>query len=221
MLQAFNKGIFFCFQMQMKNLFSGITPGFIPHTSFHKGRWLLSASHPYWYYFLKRKNPNRITNKSFPDSIDEPLKELVQFLHEIGIKTTPSCSGHHFSEKNFDIIYENLEKDKEEIRNGGLKLMDIETGISYLYKNQNYRLPWSRDKFLQDAKAYQQKGIIGIRTGNRKKLKRKLLEIQVEGAEIREQEGIIFIYISENAKGENRETWRKITAEIKNIIGNV
>src|SRR5690242_20563429 len=105
-----------------------ITPALIPHEHFHKGIWLQPVDLPCWYYFMKMKNENDIKNKDFLDSVDAPLKELVSFLHQRGLKTTPSCSGHHKSAKNFEKIYDVLEKDKEEIRNEGLELKDIETG---------------------------------------------------------------------------------------------
>jgi hypothetical protein len=204
----------------MKSLRSAITPGFIPHEDFHKGKWLLPDSNPHWYYYLKKQNSNRITNRSFIESVDGPLKELVQFLQDKGIKTTPSCAGHHFSEKNFEMIYDHLEKDKDKIRNGGLKLTDIETGVGYLFKKENYRLPWTKDQFLRDAITYQQKGIIGMRLGNRKKIKERILDIKMEGVEIHEKSSIIFISVGDKAKGENREIWKKITAEIKNAFAD-
>src|SRR5204862_7330019 len=104
-----------------------ITPEFIPHEQFHKGIWLQPVNRPSWYYFMKMKSTNDIKNEDFMESVDAPLKELVSFLYQRDIKTTPSCSGHHKSEMNFEEIYDALEKDKEEIRNNGLQLKDIET----------------------------------------------------------------------------------------------
>jgi len=188
-----------------------ISPELIPHTQFHKGIWLLSSSRPHWYYFMKKCRHNKITNKYFLKSVDKPLKELVRFLHHKGIKTTPSCSGHHKGEKSFRKIYNALKKDKVQIRNGGLKLRDIETGKNYLYRDKDYMLPWNRETFLQDVLSYQKKGIIGIITGNKLKAKRKILNLKIDGATIREKNSIILI----STKEENPQVWKKITGEIK------
>jgi len=197
---------------------NGITPDFIPHTEFHTGKCLLPVNSPFWYYFIKTANNNNIVNVSFLKSVDEPLKDLVQFLHNYGIKTTPSCAGHHFSEKNFEIIYNHLEQDKYEIRTRGLKLTDIETGKIYLFKNVNYVLPWERNDFLEQAKTYQQKGIIGIRLKDHEEIKNRILHLQFEGVSIWEEDSIVFIYVNNDANGENMETWKRITFELKKLF---
>src|SRR4030095_6334738 len=108
-----------------------ITPRLIPHAAFHTGIWLLSVERPDWYYFMEKKNKNIISDKHFIKSVDKPLRKLVRFLHKRGIKTTPSCSGHHISERNLENIYDSLEKDRDQIRSTGLKLKDSETGKIY------------------------------------------------------------------------------------------
>jgi len=203
----------------MKNIHSEITPDFIPHTEFHTGKWLLAPS-SCWYYFLKTPNENIISNRHFLESVDEPLKELVDFLHSKEIQTTPSCSGHHFSEKNFELVYDCLEKDKEKIRNGGLKLTDIETKQEFLFKNADYNLPWGKEEFLNEAKSYQQKGILGIKLAVRKDEIQKILKLKFDGVKIWESDLIVFIYVNGYTTGSNRETWKLITTEIKNIIDN-
>ena len=147
-----------------------ITPNFIPHDQFHKGSWLLPIDRPNWYYFKKQKNGNTISNNDFTTSVDGPLRELVKYLHKRGIKTTPSCSGHHIHEKNFEKIYSSLKEDKRDIRNEGLVLKDCETGKIYIYMNKNYLLPWSKKIFLKIVMLYQKEGVIGIKLRNKKLL---------------------------------------------------
>jgi hypothetical protein len=195
-----------------------ITPEFVPHYEFHKGAWLQSIDNPGWYYFMKSKNPNIISNPSFLESVDEPLKELVTFLHQKGIRTTPSCSGHFKSERNLEKIYSDLEADKKQITGNGLKLKDIETGNIYLFKNKKYLIPWGRDTFITELLSYQQHGVIGMRLANEHPFKEKILKIVVEGTNIKEKDNIIFIYTNENNKGDNRETWKKITTAIINLF---
>ena len=188
-----------------------ISPDLIPHTQFHKGIWLLSPSRPHWYYFMKKATPHEVSNNDFLESVDKPLRELVKFLHHKGIKTTPSCAGHHKSEKNFEKIYDALKSDKSHIRNGGLKLKDIETGEFYLYCDKKYVLPWNRETFLHDVLSYQRNGIIGIIIGKKLKIKRRILSLNIKGVTIRDKDPIIFISTS----GDDHSIWKKITLEIK------
>lgn len=193
-----------------------ITPDFIPHNKFHTGSWLLPIKRPNWYYFTEQKNRNTISNKDFPQSVDGPLKELVKYLHKRGIKTTPSCSGHHINEKNFEKIYDSLKEDKKEIRNNGLVLDDCETGKIYIYKNKNYLLPWSKKMFLKMVMLYQKEGVIGIKLRN-KKLRKEVLKIKIPQVKIKEKDSILFIF-TKDKNGNNLSKWKKITKKVKQIL---
>ena len=197
---------------------SKITPELIPHSEFHTGIWLLSPNRPDWYYFLKKRNHNSIRDKRFLSSVDRPLRKLVRFLHTRGIKTTPSCSGHHIRERSLEKIYDALEKDSQEIRSIGLNLKDVETGQIYFYNDKKYQLPWSREEFVEKVSVYQQKGVIGLRPGKRKKVKKQLLKLQIDGATFRERDGVIFIFTNEDNKGDNRKTWKQITRAVMKVV---
>jgi hypothetical protein len=191
-----------------------ITPALVPHNKFHRGIWLLSTERPGWYYFMKKKNPNTITNKIFMRSIDKPLRKLVRFLHKQGIKTTPSCSGHHFSERDFGKIYDWLEEDKNDIKTQGLKLKDIETNKTYLLKNPNYRLPWTKEDFMEKAVVYQKRGVIGFKLGNRKKMKEQILKLHIKGTKIEERDNAVLILTRGSKTGENGHVWRSVTKAV-------
>jgi hypothetical protein len=193
-----------------------ISPDLIPHARFHSGKWLQPVERPSWYYFQEKQNTNTISNAGFMQSVDEPLRDLVKFLHTKGIKTTPSCSGHHMAERDLEKIYHDLEKDGAAIRNGGLQLKDIETGQLYTYRDQHYALPWSRQHFLERVEAYQQKGVLGLRPGNRKKLKEQLLKLNVEGAHIREKDSVVFIFT--DGERNIKAVWREITSQVKQLF---
>ena len=165
---------------------------------------------------MNMKNTNDIKNKDFPESVDAPLKELVSFLHQRGIKTTPSCSGHHRSEKNFEKVYDDLEKDKEEIRNKGLQFKDIETGKIYSYRNGRYMLPWTREYFLDKVVTYQEKGVLGIRYDGAQK--ERILQLHIPKVKIVEKDSIIFIHTNENTTEDIAARWKLITEEIKSIL---
>lgn len=195
-----------------------ITASLIPHSQFHLGAWLIPVEKPTWYYFMKKKNNNHITNASFIESVDEPLKELVKFLHIQGIKTTPSCAGHYRTLKDYNNAYTGIEGDAKKIRANSLKLMDIETGKIYLYKNKNYMLPWSRPDFLDRVMDYQQKGVLGMRLGNRKKIRGQILDLKFNGVSIYQKDGLLLIELQQETKKENLLAWKKITEAIRKVF---
>src|SRR5690349_18992055 len=115
-----------------------ITPELVPHRDFHRGRWLLNARHPAWYYFVKERKartPHVVLDPSFMASVDPPLRDLVRFLHRRGIGTTPSCSGHDLPEEELEAIHRSLIRDKNAIRDHGLDLLDVETGEHHVFRN--------------------------------------------------------------------------------------
>lgn len=196
-----------------------ISPELIPHTDFHTGVWLQSAERASWYYFKKQRNPNTITNKDFIKSVDEPLKELVKFLHRKGIKTTPSCSGHHISERDLEKIYNELLEDSLIIKSRGLNFKDIETGRLYFCRDKNYVLPWKKENFLKRVEIYQQKGVLGLRLGNRKKVKTLLVEnLKENGVKVVEKDSTLFIFTEADRQDIIKTTWRKITRLVKKIL---
>ncbi|MBA3704900.1 MAG: hypothetical protein H0W84_03065 [Bacteroidetes bacterium] len=165
---------------------------------------------------METENSNDITNDYFMESVDASLKELINFLHSNGIKTTPSCAGHNENEKYFEKIFDTLEKDKEEIRNCGLQLKDIQSGEIYLFENKEYMLPWIKKDFLQNVSKYQKNGIIGIRLQGKEK--EDILRLQIPGVKIVEKDNILFIRTLENTTADINEKWKLITTEIKNVL---
>jgi hypothetical protein len=166
---------------------------------------------------MKAKNENKITNKNFPESLDPPLRELVGFLHQCGIKTTPSCAGHHKSEKNFRKIYSELKKDEVVIRKGKLGLSDIETGKKIFYHDKDYHLPWTEKDFLNGVVNYQRKGILGMRLKKNDARKKKLLRLKVEGVNVLPKGNIILLLMNRGTKSR----WMKITKAVRKIFGEV
>jgi hypothetical protein len=198
---------------------NAITPEFIPHDNFHKGSWLISVMRPAWYYFREGNNMNRITNPHFMKSVDGALKPIVRFLHKNGIKTTPSCAGHHRGEKNYDHIYDALKADEKEIRGDGLLLRDVETGEKLLFKNAEYKLPWTRRQFNSGAMKYQQTGVLGIRFGKRYRLREAIMKINLPNVIIKEVDQVTLL-LTVNNKGYNQAIWEKLTSIIKRVMKN-
>ena len=111
-----------------------------------------------------------------------------------------------------------MEKDKNNIVHSGLTVKDVETGKNYFFKDKNYVLPWTKQEFIDSASVYQQKGVIGLRLGNRKKLKNGILKLRIDTVTIEERDSITFIFTNGENKGDNRRIWRKITRAIKRLL---
>lgn len=195
-----------------------ITPEIIPHNEFHRGVWFLPVVRPLWYYFKKGNNQNNIHNPEFLKSVDEQVRELVSFLHDKGIKTTPSCAGHFRNKKNYEKIFNSLEKDEKEIKSNGLKLQQVENGNIHYYKNKDYTLPFNRNAFFKKINEIQQRGTLGLRLGNNQKIKNRVLKLKIDSVDFKTHDGIVFIRTFGNNEKNNERIWKKITSEIKNIL---
>jgi hypothetical protein len=199
-----------------------ITPELIPPAEFHTGSWLLGVERPTWYYFLKREKgwvPNRISNEHFIQSVDEPLRDLVGFLHMRNIRTTPSCSGHHLGERDLEAIHAALVIDGAAIRADGLELADVETGLHYWYHDARYQLPWDAQTFVERTLDYEQQGVLGLCLEDHPRVKSQLLRLRLEGVRIAERDGIIFLFTKETTEQGVRGVWRCITAAVTKAFG--
>jgi hypothetical protein len=194
-----------------------ISPQLLPHSEFHKVTWLRSVERPSWYYYKKQRTNSAICNKHFLSSVDEPLCELVSLLHKKGIKTTPSCSGHHIKERNLEKIFANLQEDASIINTSGIHMTDVESGESQHYKDKYYRLPWDKYDFVKELSEYQHKGVLGLRIED-EMLKSYVKELQFNGVRVKEDEGIVFIFTNEENAFDIRAIWKAVTAEISLII---
>jgi hypothetical protein len=194
-----------------------ISPQLIPHSEFHKVAWLRSVERPSWYYYKKQKPHQVILNKDFLASVDEPLQELVGHLHQRGIKTTPSCSGHHIKDRNLEKIFSNLKEDEALITTCGIQMMDVESGELEHFKDKNYGLPWGKYDFVKELSEYQHKGVLGMKIED-EMLKSYMKELQFNGVRVKENDGIIFVFTNEDNAFDIRAIWKAITHEIKLFV---
>lgn len=140
-----------------------ISPNFIPHEMFHKGYWLNPVKDNSWYYFQPIKRDFNVDlPKEFYSTLDDKLKDIVPHLHQKGIPTTPSCTGHFKDDSVFKKVYNKLEDHKYQINNNGLLLQNPETGQFLKYYNAGYELPWDKDQFVEKCSEYQKKGCLGL-----------------------------------------------------------
>jgi len=195
-----------------------ITAALIPHDRFHTGIWLLAKGNPSWYYFKKKKNKSQVYNALFYKTLDKPLRKLVRILHKHGITTTPSCSGHHISERDLLKIYDSLKKDEQLIRTEGLTFTDVATLKQYYYYSKNYTLPWNRNSFLEQVALYQQKGVLGLRLGSRRKIKEGICQMKIEGVTVENMGAIVLIMVDDGNAGNNKNVWAKITRHITGML---
>ena len=139
----------------------------------------------------------------------------LEFLHERNITTTPSCSGHCKSERNFAKLWDDLEADKADVRQDGLVMKEIESGERFRFRDPAYQLPWTKETFIDRARNCQQKGIVGLRVNG--ETKNELLQLKCDGTTTEERDGYIFFRIIEG-DGDNREKWKWLTAAVKAVF---
>lgn len=202
-----------------------ITPALIPHEKFHTGTWLLPVKRMGWYYFMKKKASHTILNRSFLGTVDNPLQNLVSWLHRRGIKTTPSCAGHHLSRHRLEEIYDGLLLDRNEIRAGGLLLTDVETGQAIQFRDEHYRLPWTRREFIDEAFSYQKRGVLGLHLENFENAMQNILRLPewlrkrgINGVTMKSKGSWLFIFTTEATPKETKDVWKMITRRIKNAL---
>ena len=95
-----------------------------------------------WYYGISLPQRHQGSLHVDPSSVDQALRPLVSLLHDQGIPTTPSCSGHFGSRGHHRIeVYRQLQHDAAMIRGHGLTLKCLETGKLYSVRDPLYRLP--------------------------------------------------------------------------------
>lgn len=189
-----------------------LNPDFIPHDKFHKGYWLKSPKCD-WFFFMGKPRKYEIpSSDNFYSTLDEGLKDLVKYLHEKGIPTTPSCTGHIQNEKKYLEIFDSLSNISKIIKDKGITLSNPETSKKIFYKNPKFSLPFSRDEFLEKINEYQKWGVLGM--VNKNDLYEKLKDV----LPVNKVDNLVLIL----TKGDNQEkinkNWSEITKKIKKTI---
>jgi len=185
----------------------------IPHTNFHKGIWLSNENVP-WYFFLKTDREFEIPNgDSFYDSVDECLLPIVKKLHNNNIPTTPSCAGHFENRKYYSEIYDLLKMFENNLKIGEI-LHDDENDRQFYYENSNYKLPWSKNVFLDEIIDYQKNGVIGFLDNDKKIFKR----LKNKGYDKLSDNGITIIKIKPKNIDEMEKSWKTVYNDLTNNI---
>ena len=196
-----------------------IIPNFIAHQIFHKGYWLNPVNYNSWYYFQPTKRDfSHQLPKNFYSSLDNQFKDIVPYLHQNGIPTTPSCTGHFKKESIFKNVFNDLKNQKNIINKDGLLLQNPETGEFLNYYDPNYNLPWDKDQFVNKCSEYQKKGCFGMII-NDYYLKNELMDMDFNADTYWDDSDKCFIIITnpENEK-EMNDNWGFIKSLIMDII---
>jgi hypothetical protein len=152
---------------------------------------------------MKKQNDHLIHNDEFMESVDPPLRDLVEFLHQRNITTTPSCSGHCKSERNFAKLWDDLKADEADVRQNGLVMKEIESGERFLFRDPAYQLPWTKETFIDRVTDYQQKGILGLRVNG--EIKHQLLQLKCDGITRRRARWLRFLSHHRRRRRQPRE----------------
>lgn len=183
----------------------------IPHEDFHKGFWLKTPKCS-WYFFYEHPRDYQIPkNTNFYNTLDEELVDLVKYLHEKNMPTTPSCAGHIFPENRYDKIYSELKNIKNDICDNGILLKNPETDRKFFYKNPRYSLPFSRQEFIHEMNEYQKKGVLGF--VDNKNIYENIKDL-VPSQNI---DGITLLFSIGKSKNNIKNNWKSIENLIKHV----
>ena len=194
---------------------SRISPEFVPHEEFHRYNWLRpKGKKSKWYYAKESDGIYQVpTGKDFVETVDEELKEVVQFLHEKGIPTTPSCAGHFLKTEDYDSIYEDLLDQCKAINTKGIEFIDpVSDEITYI-EDSDYKLPWNRSSFIERGMGHGHMGILGI-YDPKKQFVKKITENKPGCAQVIENDNLVLFMTNPKSEEELKEAWQVFTDSV-------
>jgi len=150
--------------------------------------------------------------KSFYETVDDDLLEIIKYLHSKGIPTTPSCSGHIKKPKIYKEIYNSLIDTEKVIKNSGIYLNNPETQRRFFYKNPNYKISMEKEDFMDQIQEYQKKGVLGFSDDGYvySKVRNKIPSSHDNGK--------TFVFSKSNTTNEISDYWKKITKLISELF---
>jgi hypothetical protein len=191
-----------------------LTPSFMPHEYFHKCSWLMPETHSKWYYYkLRDKNNFDIKYKNFSKSLDKELIDIVNFLYNKGIITTPSCAGHFSDISYYEKIFDLIKKDEKKIKDDGCYFFDYETGKYYFYQNNYYKINFELDEFCETAMEHQKSGVIGL-TSKDESILKVLKNLEIKNFNKKIDDNIIIFMTKSNNEKEKINKWNLFSNEI-------
>ena len=195
---------------------SGVSPDFVPHEDFYKYKWLLpKGKKSKWYYAKESDGIYQLpSNDGFIETVDPELREAVGCLHEMGIPTTPSCSGHFYNEDYYESIHNDLIAECHEINSDGLELLNPETGESIIVRDPNYTVPWNKKSFIERGMGHGHIGTIGVYDPSGSIIS-AVRENQPGCSQILEDGNLMLFITNPKTEDELKEAWGKFTEAVK------
>lgn len=183
----------------------------IPHEVFHKYDWYLSE-HSNWYFHKYSDNVNIITTgNKFIESVDDLLKPIINVLHDKGVRTTASCSGHFYSRDEYVKIFFQLEMIEQLIKTTGVEFTNIETGETLFIYNPEYkRLQYvDQETFVDKVIEYAKVGILGLKDSS-SYFFNKFKEANLLNIELLHQDKYTFIKTTPKDFNECTHLWTEV-----------
>lgn len=124
-------------------------------------RWFYA--NPLWYYHAPGVNSRARQDDRFYRLVDPHLRAICRMVHRAGLRTTASCQGHFHSREHFAEVWDQLQRDRDQIIGTGLIVHDAETDAPHLFRNAQFELPWhDLGGFQEQAARNQSQGFLGI-----------------------------------------------------------
>lgn len=141
-----------------------ISPAFVEPEFFHRYSWLQpQSSNDSWYY--SSPSPGIVkfpTNSQFYKTLDRGLHLAVRHLHQCGYPTTPSCTGHFYGPEVYEDLWIGIDETCQQIRKSGMCFVDPETGMEYECHDPNFKSPFSKTQYVNQALRQGHKGVLGM-----------------------------------------------------------
>jgi len=141
-----------------------ISPSLIEPEFFHLYSWLQPQnSSDSWFYSLPSVRILKFPSHSnFYSTLDPGLAAAVKHLHQKGISTTPSCTGHFHPEETYKKIWQGIESTCDQIRKSGVCFLDPETGREHTCYDPHFQIPCTHENFIHQALQQGHQGVLGM-----------------------------------------------------------
>lgn len=182
-----------------------LSPDFIPHSRFHHASWYQEKDGPKWYWNgIPRISHTLPRSENFYKTLDPEFVNVVKGLHQAGIPTTPSCTGHIAEPDFYSQTWDELKDQESRIKGKGIVLQDPETEHQSVYRYQNFSLPWNKDEFIGRGMAHQKKGCLGVCPSSRYV---QAFDVKIPGFETRRDNNTIVYLTESRTQDEIKEKW--------------
>lgn len=159
---------------------------YVPPEQFCVKRWWRPARSGFaWFYHSPAPFRGSTFLKDY-STVDEDLRPIVKMLHSMGIPTMPSCQGHWPDKGWAKRCFEDLQRDAQRIRMGGMPMIDVETGVVVNFSDPFYSMPWfSWQDFHEELVRNQGRGYLAFLLAPGSRIEQILNDIVACGTRVR------------------------------------